>query len=214
MARGDNLRGLPPDEYRCTATAKGTGQRCTKWALKGLKVCGYHGGNNKVARAAGLRRHAEKQRTKALEAKANRLLGHEGLEPVADPLEELGRVANVARELMHSLGARVNALQDIELLDDKNAPHARVEAEMYERAIDRTARLLDMLVKHGYTERQVKVAEQQAMMVAGVLTRVLAELNMGPQVLDQAKQLLAEEFRQLEARTIEGTVTQPNSIEQ
>lgn len=211
MAVGDNLRQTPPDEYRCTANAKKTGKRCTKWALKGLKVCRVHGGANKVSREAGLRRHAEKQRTKAIEAKAAKLLAHEGLTPVEDPLAELARVANAARELMHSLGARVNALNSVESFDDRNAPHIRVEAEMYERAIDRTARLLDMLVKHGYTERQVKVQEQQVMMMAGVLVRVLTSLGLPTDQLHQAKQLMAEEFRQLDARTIQGTVTEADS---
>lgn len=202
------LPSLPPDEFRCTAKAKSTGNRCTKWALKGLKVCKVHGGNTKAARAAGLERHAKAQATKKIEAAANRMLAHEGLEPVEDPLHELGKLANVATELMHSLGARVNALNAVEHMDLKDTPQIRIEAEMYERAIDRTARLLDMLVKHGYTERQVKIAETEALMIAGILTRVLSGLGLEAAQLTQAKSLLADEFRQLQPhQALQGQVT-------
>lgn len=202
-----NLGVVPPDEKRCTATVRRTGERCTKWRMQGLKVCGSHGGRNPVAKAAGQRRAEAERRTRKLKAKENKLLAHEGLKPVEDPLHELGKLTTAATELMHSLGKRVNALRSVEEFDDKNAPHIRVEAEMYERAIDRTARLLDMLVKHGYTERQVKVQEQEALMIAGVLSRVLAGLGLDRLVLDRAKELLAEEFRQLDTnQQVQGQV--------
>lgn len=41
-----------PREHRCTATAKGTGQRCRRWAVTGSTVCIMHG--------AGTRRRQSK----------------------------------------------------------------------------------------------------------------------------------------------------------
>ena len=208
-----NLGVIPPDDQRCTAKAKRTGNRCTKWRMRGLEVCGTHGGKAPQAKAAGLARHEEKRRVRKLEAKANAMLAYEGLEPVEDPLTELGKVANAAQQLMHSLGERVNALNAVEHMDLKDTPQIRIEAEMYERAIDRTARLLDMLVKHGYMERQVQLQEQQALLIAGMLSRVLSALGLDRLVLDRAKELLAVEFRELEAhQQLQGQVTeQPGS---
>lgn len=35
-----------PDDRRCTATSKRTGQRCGQWAAKGKTVCKWHGAHS------------------------------------------------------------------------------------------------------------------------------------------------------------------------
>jgi hypothetical protein len=47
-------------DRRCTAT-NNKGQRCGKWALKGLAVCMAHGGGTKAARAKGERVAADRK---------------------------------------------------------------------------------------------------------------------------------------------------------
>jgi len=94
----------------------------------------------------------------------------------------------------------VNSLQDLSEYSKLEAPTIRAEVQMYERALDRTHRLLDSLIKAGYTERQVSIAEQEALLVSGVIRRVLSSLGLSPAQLTQAQHLLADEFRALEAR--------------
>ena len=157
-----------------------------------------HGGSAPQARAAA----AARLRVQKIEADANADLAHIGLEPVDDPLGELSRLAGASSALMEALGKRVNALQELSEYDAKNSPTIRAEVQMYERAMDRTHRLLDSLVKHGYAERQIQIQESEAMLVAGVLRRVIAALGLTSDQQKQAQSLLAAEFRALEPRAL------------
>ena len=38
--------GDPPDHFRCHAKSKTTGERCRHWAMRGKRVCRYHGGKS------------------------------------------------------------------------------------------------------------------------------------------------------------------------
>lgn len=181
-------------ERRCTAKAKSTGVQCGRYAVPGGRVCVTHGGNAPQVREAGERRVA----AKAIQADAEAVLAHYGVEPMEDPLDELGKLAAEARSLTSALGARVNALQDLEDYDDKRAPHLKAAVELYERAMDRTHRMLDSLVKHGYMERQVKLQENEAAIVSGIIRRVIAGLGLTPEQQSKAMEDLAEEFRQID----------------
>ena len=183
-----------PDDRKCKATSKNSGQPCKRWAIPGGTVCATHGGNAPAVREAANRRVA----ARALQADAEAILAHEGVEPIEDPLDELGKLAASARALMAQLGKRVNALEEIEVFDEKSAPHIKVAVELYERAMDRTHRMLDSLIRHGYTERQVALAESEAMLVAGIIRRVLAGLGLTAEQQALGQKLLTQEFRELE----------------
>lgn len=189
----------PSSEQQCKASARTTGKRCGNYTLPGMEVCRMHGGSAPQARAAADLR----LRTREIEASASRVLAHEGITAIEDPLDELGKLAAGAKALMEALGARVNNLDDLEHFDAKNSPAIKAEVQMYERAMDRTHRLLDSLVKHGYAERQVAIQEQEAMLVAGVIRRVLAGLGLSSDQQKQAQVLLAAEFRAIEPRPLQ-----------
>lgn len=187
--------GVPTsDEDRCTGKNKKTGNRCKRWAIPGGTVCVMHGGKAPQVQAAAQARVAARKIAEDAEA----VLASEGITPVEDPLHELGKLASASNALMHALGARVNSLQELEHFDQKNSPAIKAEVQMYERAMDRTHRLLDSLVRHGYTERQVALAESEAALVAGVIRRVIAGLGLSADQQQLAAQLLAQEFRALE----------------
>lgn len=188
---------MQSDKPRCKAKSKRTGQQCGNFRLPGQEICRMHGGSSPLARAAAERRLAAQQITKAAEA----VLAHEGITAIEDPLEELGKLASASTAMMNALGARVNSLDELSEYDAKNSASIKAEVQMYERAMDRTHRLLDSLVKHGYTERQVTIAENEALLVAGVIRRVLSALGLTPEQQASAQKLLAEEFQALESRT-------------
>ena len=48
--------GSVTDKYRCTATAKNSGARCTQFRVKGQKVCRFHGAQGVKPSRAKLRR--------------------------------------------------------------------------------------------------------------------------------------------------------------
>lgn len=189
---------VAPDERRCKGTSKTTGNRCPQYAIRGGTVCFHHGGNAPQVKAAAARRLAHAK----IEANAEAVLAHQGITAVEDPLDELGKLASASTAMMHALGARVNSLQELEHFDQKSSPDIKAEVQMYERAMDRTHRLLDSLVKHGYAERQITIAESEALLVAGVIRRVVAGLGLTPAQQDQAQALLAEEFRALEQQAV------------
>lgn len=178
----------------CVGTSKQAGRRCKLRPIPGGTVCAWHGGKAPQVKAAAERRLAAAKITASAEAD----LAHYGITAIEDPLDELGKLASASTAMMNALGARVNSLTELEHFDMKNSPDIKAEVQMYERAMDRTHRLLDSLVKHGYMERQVTISENEALLVAGVIRRVVAGLGLTPAQQTQAQTLLAQEFRALE----------------
>lgn len=180
----------------CHAMTKATGNQCLRHPVPGAEICVMHGGKAEKVQA-----HARAVlATRKLEASATEALAHEGVRAVEDPLGELGRLASSSQALTEALGKRVNALNELEHYDLKETPTIKAEVQMYERAMDRTARLLDSLVKHGYSERQIQIQETEALLVAGVIRRVIAGLGLSQEQQSKAQELLAAEFRALPAR--------------
>lgn len=185
----------PSDKRRCKARAKTSGQQCRRYAIPGGTVCRNHGGGAPQVQAAAARR-LEAQR---LESDATAALAWLGERAITDPLDELGRLATESRALTTALGARVNALRALTEYDLKETPHIKAEIELYERAMDRTHRMLDSLIKAGYMERQMKIAEDEATIIAGIMRRVFQQVGMTQAQQRKASVFLREEFAALEA---------------
>lgn len=90
-------------------------------------------------------------------ADAQAALAFEGVEPLDEPLVELGRLAQEVKALKNALGARVNALDHIRYtgglerdedgeLRGTGTEQMRAEYVAWERAQDRYARLLKLLI--------------------------------------------------------------------
>ena len=183
---------------QCKAKSKRSQQQCNNPPVKGMEVCRMHGAGSPQAKEAAARRQAHAQ----IRAEAEAVLAHEGITAVEDPIAELGKLASASTAMMNALGARVNSLQELEHHGAQFAPAIKAEVQMYERAMDRTHRLLDSLVKHGYAERQVTIAETEALLVAGVIRRVVAGLGLTRTQQELAQTLLADEFRALEQQAV------------
>jgi hypothetical protein len=78
----------------------------------------------------------------------------------------------------------------------------RVEVELYERALDRSGKFLDLLIKNGFEEKRVRLAEQQAAQIVGVYQRALAAIRLTPEQEASARAAIARELQALAA--IEG----------
>lgn len=184
-----------PDKRRCKARSKKSGDRCRRYAIPGGSVCAMHGGSAPQVRAAAERR----LEAAAIEAETSSALAWLGEKAIDDPLDELGRLATESRALTTALGARVNALKTITEYDLKESPSIKAEIQLYERAMDRTHRMLETLIKAGYMERQLKIAEDEASVIAGVVKRVLQQVGLSSTQQRKAGVLLQEEFKALEA---------------
>ena len=182
------------EETQCRGTNK-RGERCKRAPVKGASVCSKHGGNAPQVRSSAARR----VKAAKIKAQAEASLAYTGLEPVKDPLEELGKLASQSYSMMNALGARVNALQDISTYNFEGTEQLAVEVELYERAIDRTHKLFNSLIKAGFNEREIKLQEQEALVIFSILEKVLAEIGLRPKQEREARLLLATEFRKLES---------------
>ena len=162
---------------RCTAHKKGTLTPCKNIRMKGQNVCQFHGGKTPAAREAGLRRYAVQ---KAL-ADSEALIAHNAEEGVADPIKALQILATEALGMKDALAARVNALTSVRFEDDKGGEQLRSEVILYERALDRAAKFLDLLARSGFEEKRIMIAQREGQMIVELLRRVFSQINLTPE---------------------------------
>lgn len=185
------LVGAPvgDDPGRCTATAKRTGERCSKWAVAGASVCRSHGGGAPQVRAAARKRVAQERAAKSL---AEVELSDEDIDPVEELLDWLKRV-RVVEDWLADQVAQLDTKLDS--LDD----HARREAlpvvQLWTEALDRTGKALLDVNKLGLEERMTQVKEAQAIAVGAALDAALAEAEVPPDLQDRIRAELATQLR-------------------
>lgn len=138
---------------RCTARTR-SGEQCKNRPMIGATTCRMHGAATQRSRQAAARRIAK--------ADAEAALAYTGQKDFDDPLLELGRLATEALALKDALAARVNALREPTYETYEGRERLRVEVELYERALDRSAKFLDILSRSGFDERRLQVEEAQA----------------------------------------------------
>lgn len=155
---------------KCGAKTRGDG-RCKnpagfKTSHPGTGTCHLHLGATKNHVTAGTRHLAESKIRKALDE-------HE-VPDVENPLLELQRLTAQAVAFKDWAARHVAALEDrIRFTDDKGGEQLRAEVAVYERAMDRAAKLCESWARLGLdamlAAMQVRVTEQQtAVMVRGL----------------------------------------------
>lgn len=177
---------------RCTATAKGSGERCKRAATQGAPVCRVHGG------AAPQVRRKAAERLAAHEALGE--LARRGVTPVDNPLAALASLAGEILTAKDVFRDRVARLQEEawRFTDDKGGEQLRAEIAMYERALDRSARVLADIARLKIDERLMAITEAQGQMVAAVIVAVLERLELGEEA-GRVRELVAVELERLAA---------------
>lgn len=140
------------------------GRPCGNWPIKGGDVCRKHGGAAPQVKAAAAAR--------TLEAEARRLIG-DTFEPMADPIGTLLRKATEAEAFRAAVVGLVNQLRSWETWSEETGSQIRGEVMLYERSLDRVARLCIEIVKLNLEERLVRVRESEARMMADALDYAL-----------------------------------------
>jgi hypothetical protein len=168
------------ERYRCTATAKGTGERCRRAAIPGGSICFVHGGAAPQTRDAA-RRRLERIRTEGQVAALLDELGpidgdpHEVLldtvshsAAMAELLRILvgGLAPNYDPEIVDSAGRATAALWGPDHLGDAR-PHPLVA--LLGEWTDRAARTAKIALAAGIAEQRVQVLTDQGRLIAGVL---------------------------------------------
>lgn len=110
---GDHRPPPPPDESRCPATCKQTGERCRQSLRDGRKVCRFHGGKSPQA--------IEAANTRAIEERARELVRTYGRKiettAIAALLEEVQWTAGHVAWLRE----RVQEIEEAELVSQQTA---------------------------------------------------------------------------------------------
>ena len=159
------------------------GKPCKAWAINGGTVCAAHGGRAPQVKARAARNVAE-QKAQAL------LEGISDFEPITDPIAKLQHLAGRASRWLEVLEGVVADLHRIRYTTQAEQIDGRVV--VFERAMDRTGKLLVDLARLNLDERSVRLQEAQVALVAEALGRALAESGLAADAQQAIRVRVAE----------------------
>jgi len=168
---------------------------CTNSPVAGADVCRMHGGAAPQVKAKAQERIAEEKARRRL-GQLEAVLG--SVEPVTNPLLELSKLAGEAIRWKQIIAERVAELQQLRYEDLKGAEQMRAEIAIFERSLDRCSTILTSIVRLNIDERLATITDRQGHILAGVITSVLEQLDLGDQ-LDRVRELIAVELERLDA---------------
>jgi hypothetical protein len=160
-----------PIVSQCKATARRTGDRCQRRAVKGATVCLSHGGSAKQVRRVAAQRVALQRAAELL-----------GPDVKADPAEVLVAAVRSSAALLGAAEAAVTAEE----------PEAGVLHSLGEAAL-LAGRLARMALDAGLEQRLVHQAEEAGAMVGGLITRAVNALELGPDTAASVFRLIRRE---------------------
>lgn len=198
---------LPNDpKRRCTAHNK-AGAQCGNPAVPGALVCKNHGGAAPQVMAAGQRRLALAEAQLAAETFGLLI----DITPEQALLDEVQRCAG----MLAFYQARVEEQADVgfDTLvwghtkskiggDDGGDTYEAARSiwlQLFNEERDRLTKVCAAAIRAGIEERRVKLAEQQGMLVAAVIRRILTRLNLNDAQLSLVATVVPEELRALTA---------------
>lgn len=160
------------DPRRCNGTSKQTGKPCQLFPVPGATVCRFHGGGAPQVRAAARRRLAQQ------EAAAS--LAEVGVYPVTNPVEAFADLVSEVVALKDHFADRVAQLESLRYTSTWNTEQMRTEVALYERALDRSGRLLAQWVSLGLETRRVEMSQQVADQVSALISALLVDFGIDP----------------------------------
>lgn len=167
----------PTDPPRCTATAKSTGERCSRRPHPGASVCVKHGAGSPKVKAAAAARVAEQQTARELE----KAMTTYGLSREVDPgmalLEEVHRTAGHVAWLAVKVA---NLTEDELVVMTAIGPAKNPYLMQYERERAHLAKVSADAVRCGLEARQVALAERLGEQVLVAMRGFAAELGHDP----------------------------------
>lgn len=178
----------PSNKPRCRGhTPRGP---CRNFPVKGSTVCRMHGGAARQVRRKAAERVAGDRAQRMAERYAP------AAEPISDPLSALLTLAGEIAGFKDFVGARVAELRaESWRYEGINAEQLRAELALYERSLDRAARVLVDINRLDLEERLVRVSERQAEQVAAVVTGVLDELDLSPEQAARVPEVVPRRLR-------------------
>lgn len=158
---------------RCRAR-RTDGTPCRAWAMQDAVVCWSHGGASPAVRRKAVERRTERQLRKMADQYAP-----DDAEAVSDPLTALLKLAGEISGFKDFLGARVADMRaDSWRYSGEHAEQLRAEITLYERALDRTARVLVDVNRLDLQERLVTSYESVAKQFVALFEHALTAAEL------------------------------------
>jgi hypothetical protein len=199
MSDNDPCEKCGQEHYKCRGHSKQTGGPCKSGeVIPGGLVCGAHGGKSPQAIRAAEERERRRIITEVYEADPQAAVAAYGTEAIADPLDLLSKLLAAAVHHMDAMGQRVNALEEIRYESKAGGEQTRAEVKLFTGAMDRAAKLADMLIRSGFEERKIRIDEQTAQMFVTAMQQVLTRLELSPEQTVLVGTVVPEVLRGLE----------------
>ena len=191
---GSLIRGVPGDDVPTCGRPRrqddlgehapaGTGEPCRKPVAAPGDACRLHGGATPAAVAAAARRR--------IELEASRLLAAEDIAPVTDPVSALELHAGEVLAWRDLLRRRLGDLdpEDWRWTGNVGQEELHATVALYERSLDRAAKLLTDMTKIGIAGRRQQLEEQQHALMTQVVEEWLRRRGHDPSAVDVRSEL-------------------------
>lgn len=186
---------------KCTAVSRRTGKPCGSYAVKGAVVCRKHGGSAPQIKKAARLNYARYVVKEKVRREVGALAVDVPIESrVTDPLIELQRLTTEAIHFKDVLGKMVNELKDIERITTDGNVQIRAAVQLYGEAMDRTAKFLDMAMKHDIAGKIVHIEAAKVSAISAAISRALASAGLSSEQESTVRNTLAIELHALEAQ--------------
>lgn len=96
-------------------------------------------------------------------------------------------------------------------VDDNGGEHLRSEVAVYERALDRSARVLKDVTKLGIESQLVRIRRMELDIVRSALTQTFIAMGMSKQQVNFARKVLAKKLREHDVDVIDAEVEEGDS---
>lgn len=187
---------------KCTAVSRRTGKPCGSYAVKGAVVCRKHGGSAPQIKKAAKLNYARY----IVQEKVRREVGDLAVDVpiesrITDPLIELQRLTTEAIHFKDILGRMVNDLNhDIEYFTEEGSFQIRAAVQLYGEAMDRTAKFLDMAMKHDIAGKIVQIEAAKVSAISAAISRAIASAGLTNEQENTVRNTLAIELHSLESQ--------------
>lgn len=198
---------LPTDPKRRCKARNRQGNQCGNPAVPGALVCNRHGGAAPQVREAGLRRIAAAEARLAAETLGLLI----DISPEQALLDEVQRAAGmvgfyqarVEEQAEGGFQSLVFGLTKSKIGGEDGGDTFEAKPSVWLQLLneerDRLVRVCAAALRAGIEERRVKLAEQQGILVAAVIRRILTRLNLSDAQAALVSTVVPEELRALTA---------------
>ncbi|TDP78321.1 hypothetical protein DEU31_1772 [Brachybacterium sp. AG952] len=180
------------DPKRCTATNR-AGEQCGRPPMRGGKVCASHGGKSPRVLAASRRRLAEQEATREVA----RLSGARDPLTLTDVYREMLNTAGLAVAWRDVLEQRVSALDEYAGMNGIGSEQVRADVALFERAMDRTAKVLELIARLDLDTRMTQISAQQGEQVARALRAGMDAAGLSTGQREAAEAAMVAELRRI-----------------